>query len=187
MDKNRLGESSCEEDKANLKLLGPVATFFTLIKGFVCTGILYLPKGFVNGGWGFSIFSLVFTACLSYYSSLLILEVRLKTKSKSYTECGEKVFGNKGRIIVNIPLAASQIGFVCAFLYFILENCTNIVNYALGISISRNLIALIWLAIISSFSLVRRIEIFAPAHLFANIMVIITLSVVITYGISNMV
>jgi hypothetical protein len=36
-----------------VKKLGTMATFFTLIKGFIATGCLYLPKSFVNGGWGF--------------------------------------------------------------------------------------------------------------------------------------
>jgi hypothetical protein len=33
------------------KKLGPVETAFVVFKGFVCTGILYMPLNFVNGGW----------------------------------------------------------------------------------------------------------------------------------------
>jgi hypothetical protein len=29
--------------KKEVNLLGPSLTFFTLVKGFICTGILYLP------------------------------------------------------------------------------------------------------------------------------------------------
>jgi amino acid permease len=31
--------------------LGTWATAFVVFKGFVCTGILYMPLNFVNGGW----------------------------------------------------------------------------------------------------------------------------------------
>jgi membrane protein insertase Oxa1/YidC/SpoIIIJ len=40
-------------------------TYFTLIKGFVCTGIIYLPKSFINGGWGFSILVFIFSMLLT--------------------------------------------------------------------------------------------------------------------------
>ena len=51
-EKRRQLKSEYEEMKAGK--IGPMATFFTLIKGFVATGVLFLPKGWVNGGWLFS-------------------------------------------------------------------------------------------------------------------------------------
>lgn len=38
--------------------IGPLKTFFTLFKGFVATGVLFIPKGFRNGGWLFSTIAL---------------------------------------------------------------------------------------------------------------------------------
>jgi hypothetical protein len=43
-----------EADEKHTGKIGPLSTFFTLIKGFVATGVLFLPKGWVNGGWLFS-------------------------------------------------------------------------------------------------------------------------------------
>lgn len=40
---------------SHVKKLSDLATFFTLVKGFVATGVLFLPNGFYNGGWFFSI------------------------------------------------------------------------------------------------------------------------------------
>ena len=42
--------------------IGPVGTFFTLVKGFVASGILFLPKGWRNGGWLFSSVTLFFSS-----------------------------------------------------------------------------------------------------------------------------
>lgn len=43
-----------EIDTEHTGKIGPVKTFFTLLKGFVAAGVLFLPKGWVNGGWLFS-------------------------------------------------------------------------------------------------------------------------------------
>ena len=92
---------------ADVKLLGPCGTFMTLMKGFICTGILYLPNAVLKGGWGFSAVMLIFSACFTYYCSLLLLEVRKKINANSYTECGSKIFGIKGKRLVNLALASS--------------------------------------------------------------------------------
>jgi len=94
----------------------------TLIKGFVCTGCLYLPKSFVNGGWAFSIIMLVISMFLTIYCGLLLLEVRKKLKTSNYTEIGEKTYGVIGRIGVDVSLWSSQVGFCCAYVFFIKEN-----------------------------------------------------------------
>lgn len=52
--KNFIAKSFADEDKPEERTLGWVATYISLIKGFVCTGVLYLPKAFWNGGYIFS-------------------------------------------------------------------------------------------------------------------------------------
>ena len=74
-----------EKIVSKVKKLGCFSTFMTLIKGFVCTGCLYLPKSVVNGGWGFSNIMLVFSAFLTIYCALLLLEVRKKLNLTSFT------------------------------------------------------------------------------------------------------
>ena len=54
-----------EHDLEKAGKLGPVATFFTLVKGFVATGVLFLPKGWRNGGWLFSSSALVMSCIFS--------------------------------------------------------------------------------------------------------------------------
>lgn len=80
-----------ESDKVNK--LGPAATFLTLIKGFVCTGCLYLPKSFINGGWVFQIAALALSCVITLYCSKLLLDTRKKLGASSYTEIGFLLYG----------------------------------------------------------------------------------------------
>jgi amino acid permease len=93
-----------------------------LIKGFVCTGVLYLPNSFLNGGWGFSTLTLVVMGAFTYYCSILVLEVRQKIGAKSYTHCGKLLFGKSGVFCVNFTLALSQISFTIGYIYVMLNN-----------------------------------------------------------------
>mmetsp|Transcript_9659 Transcript_9659/g.16232 ORF Transcript_9659/g.16232 Transcript_9659/m.16232 type:complete len:125 (+) Transcript_9659:568-942(+) len=115
-----------ENYKKKVKKLSNVATFFTLIKAFVCTGCLYLPKSFINGGYGFQIISLVISCIFTMYCSTLILETRTKLKADSYTEIGEKLYGRMGRVVVDVCLILSQSGFCCAYVFFIKSNYSSI-------------------------------------------------------------
>ena len=64
-----------EENIKKVKKLGPYATAFTIFKGFVCTGILYMPKDFINGGWLFSAICILCALFLTLYCAKLLLEV----------------------------------------------------------------------------------------------------------------
>lgn len=61
---------------AEIEKLGPMATIFTLFKGIVASGILYLPTSFVNGGSLFSAVALIFSLVFTLYCIKLLLEVR---------------------------------------------------------------------------------------------------------------
>lgn len=43
------------DEKATKKIakLGPFMSYITLIKGFIGSGVLYLPNSYYNGGYGF--------------------------------------------------------------------------------------------------------------------------------------
>jgi hypothetical protein len=62
-----------EKSRSVVQKLGPCNTFVTLIKGFVASAILYLPKSFVNGGWGFSIIALVVSCLVTTHCAMLLL------------------------------------------------------------------------------------------------------------------
>lgn len=124
VNKTPMTRRKVKEEKILNKVekLGCFSTFMTLIKGFVCTGCLYLPKSVINGGWLFSNCMLAFSCCLTMYCAMLLLDVRKKLNLTSYTEIGYKTYGNAGRCAVDFALWASQSGFCCAYVYFIKEN-----------------------------------------------------------------
>ena len=82
-----------EKYTKKVKKLGFVSTYFTLFKGFVATGCLYLPRIFVNGGWGWQIIMLIVCGLFTMYCATLLLETGKKLKSTSFSEIGEKTYG----------------------------------------------------------------------------------------------
>lgn len=114
-----------EIETEQVEKLSPLATAFTLFKGFVCSGILYLPTSFVYGGSLFSGVAMIMALCLTLYCIKLILEVRAKLGGNcSFAEIGFITYGPFGKALVDVSLFSSQVGFVCAYIYFIASQMT---------------------------------------------------------------
>lgn len=82
-----------EDRMSKAKKLGTIETAFTIFKGFVCTGILYLPTDIYNGGWLFSTCTLLLACILTLYCAKLLLEVHEKMGGGSFSELGFKCYG----------------------------------------------------------------------------------------------
>lgn len=98
-----------EADKEKVKLLNWPQTYITLIKGFVCTGILYLPTAYWNGGYIFSIVALFLAYVLTIVCGMKLIEVsRLdEYKGMSFSEIGEALYGKKGRYAADAAIIGS--------------------------------------------------------------------------------
>ena len=59
-----------------VKKLGPVQTMFTLIKGFISMGFLFIPNGFYMGGMVFSCCAFVFAGAFTLISLLKLVKLR---------------------------------------------------------------------------------------------------------------
>jgi len=95
------------EEKTKEKM-GPWATAFTIFKGFVACSMLYMPKNFINGGWGFSPIMMIGSLFLTLYCAKLLLDTRAKLGGKvSFSEMGEITWGKPGRIFVDVTLVGS--------------------------------------------------------------------------------
>ena len=159
------------------------------MKGFVGTAVLYLPNSFYAGGFGFSSLALFGSALLTMWCSTLLLKVKAIIGAKSYADIGMKCFGAKGKLFTNILLAFSQFGFCCGYVYFIVENVYNIKIHITGgskpeneIGTTRWIIGIACVVFFSLLSFVRKIAVFAKAHLWSNLMIIITLTSCIVAG-----
>lgn len=175
-----------EQAEEEVGKLSPLATGFTLFKGFVASGILYLPTNFTTGGSLFSAGALVFALLLTLFCIKLLLEVRAACGGNmSFPELGYACYGRPGRILVDISLFASQFGFVCAYIYFIASQTTDVLTSAFGWNIpleAKWYYAPICFAILFPLCLVRKIQTFAKFHLFGDIMVLLTVVVCIVYS-----
>lgn len=78
-----------------------------LLKGFICTGILYIPKNFLNGGWFFSLLAMVLSYILTVICAFKLLDARKKCGARSFTDVGFASYGTFGKVIVDVSLAIS--------------------------------------------------------------------------------
>ncbi|KAG0246056.1 transmembrane amino acid transporter protein-domain-containing protein [Mortierella sp. GBAus27b] len=99
----------------------PAKAVFLLLKSFVGTGIMFLPKAFNNGGLLFSSVVLVAIATISLFSFLLLVESR-QVVPASFGDIGGHLYGKWMRQAVLWSIAISQIGFVCAYMSFVATN-----------------------------------------------------------------
>ncbi|KAI9237072.1 MAG: transmembrane amino acid transporter protein-domain-containing protein [Podila humilis] len=99
----------------------PAKAVFLLLKSFVGTGIMFLPKAFENGGLLFSSIVLVAIAAISLLSFLLLVESR-QVVPASFGDIGGHLYGPLMRLFVLFSVAVSQVGFVCAYMSFVSTN-----------------------------------------------------------------
>jgi proton-coupled amino acid transporter len=87
---------------------------------------------------------------------------------------------------VDISLALSQVGFVSAYAYFVMVNYNSILTEAFGIDIDRNYFAIGCFFIFASLCFVRKIEVFAVTHVFADAMILLAIIIIFYYGAINL-
>ncbi|KAG0278801.1 neutral amino acid transporter [Linnemannia exigua] len=111
----------------------PAKAVFLLLKSFVGTGIMFLPKAFNNGGILFSSVFLVAIAAISLFSFLLLVESR-QVVPASFGDIGGHLYGPAMRLSVLFAIAISQIGFVCAYMSFVATNLEALARNVLDAS-----------------------------------------------------
>lgn len=136
----------------------PMGAAMLLLKSFVGTGVLFLPKAFLNGGMLFSCLLLIGIACLSYYCFLLLCSTRIKVPL-SFGEMGFQLYGKTLRVMINFSLVISQIGFSSAYIVFVSE---NLQAFILAVSKCKTFIPVKWL-------ILMQMIIFLPLSLYRNI------------------
>lgn len=161
-----------EGDASTLK------TFFTLIKAFIGTGIMFLPKAFRNGGILFASITLIVVSLVTCLCFRLLLDCR-ERYGGGYGELGAAIGGPRLRKMILISIALSQLGFVCAGIIFTAENLwafldavtkgTHSIPLGVPALIGLQLIPLVPLA------LIRNISKLGPVALIADVFILIGL------------
>ncbi|KAH6673165.1 transmembrane amino acid transporter protein-domain-containing protein [Halenospora varia] len=167
---------------------GPTGALLLLLKSFVGTGVLFLPKAYLNGGMLFSNLVLMFVAALSYYCFVLLVNTRLKVDG-SFGDIGGILYGRWMRNTILASIVISQIGFVAAYIVFTSE---NLQAFILAVSNCKTSIDIQWLilmqmAIFLPFSLLRDISKLGFTALIADLFILIGLIYLYYYDILTIV
>lgn len=157
-------------DASNMK------SFFTLLKAFVGTGIMFLPKAFNNGGILFSSITLLVVAFVSCIAFHLLLQCR-KRYGGGYGEIGESIGGSGFRTLILASITISQLGFVCAGIIFVAENLYSFLDAVTAgpIPISTKTLIAVQLVVLIPLSYIRNISKLGPVALLADIFILIGL------------
>lgn len=160
-------------------------TFFLLLKSFIGTGVLFLPKAFKNGGILFSSITLIVISLISCLAFNLLLKCRARYGG-GYGEIGEAIGGNKMRAIVLGSITISQVGFVCAGIIFTAENLYSFLDAVVKGSapLSINALIAIQLLLLVPLALIRNISKLGSSALLADLCILLGLGYIYYYDIS---
>ena len=166
----------------------PLGAALLLLKSFVGTGVLFLPKAYLNGGMMFSNVVLLGVAILSYHCYLLLVNTRIKVTG-SFGDIGGILYGKWLRVLILFSIALSQIGFVSAYIVF---TSKNMQAFFLAVSdcnwgIDLKLIILIQLIIFLPLSLIRDIGKLGITALIADFFILLGLLYLYYYDILTLV
>ena len=89
--------------------MGFFATLITFIKLNIVAGFLFLPAGFLNGGWLFSIIGLLVIMTLNVYTMISICECSDKINSYSLSKIGNASLGKFGYYLCEFAIAFIQV------------------------------------------------------------------------------
>jgi proton-coupled amino acid transporter len=167
---------------------GSFGAALLLLKSFVGTGVLFLPKAYLNGGMLFSNLVLLFVAALSYYCFVLLVNTRLRVDG-SFGDIGGILYGNWMRTTILVSIVLSQIGFVAAYIVFTSE---NLQAFILAVSNCKTRIDVPWLILMQMviflpFSLLRDISKLGFTALIADAFILIGLVYLYYYDILTIV
>jgi len=167
---------------------GSMGAALLLLKSFVGTGVLFLPRAYLNGGMLFSNLVLLFVAALSYYCFVLLVNTRLKIDG-SFGDIGGILYGKWMRNIILCSIVLSQIGFVAAYIVFTSE---NLQAFILAVSYCKTKIDIKWLILMQMtvflpFSLMRDISKLAVTALIADAFILVGLTYLYYYDILTIV
>lgn len=155
--------------------------FFLLLKAFVGTGVLFLPKAFSNGGMMFSIVTLAFFGALSYWCYLILIFTKEKVAVLLFAEIGQKLYGRSFQRLILLSIVVSQLGFVAAYIVFTAENMKAFLANTLGINVLKPMIIAAQAVLLTPLSLIRDITKLLLLAVIANLCVMWGLVTIVYY------
>ncbi|KAJ2163193.1 hypothetical protein GGF46_000123 [Coemansia sp. RSA 552] len=152
--------------------------FFLLIKAFVGTGVLVLPRAFYNGGLLTACLLMIVVAWYAWHCILLLADVYQKVGGGSYSDIGLRLYGRWMQYAVISSIVLAQIGGCCAYTIFVAQNWRNVFDTlsACRMQLPTEFWVLVQALVFVPLALIRQIRYFAPVALVANVLIIASLA-----------
>ncbi|KAH9905831.1 transmembrane amino acid transporter protein-domain-containing protein [Xylariomycetidae sp. FL2044] len=162
-------------------------TFFTLLKAFVGTGIMFLPKAFNNGGILFSSLTMLVVSAVTMLAFHLLLACK-KKYGGGYGEIGEAIAGSRMRGLILGSITLSQLGFVCAGIVFVAENMTSFLEAVTHGQnpMSPTALILVQLVVLIPLAFIRNIAKLGPVALLADVCILIGVGYIYYFDIAHL-
>lgn len=102
-----------------------------LLKSFIGSAVLFLPRAFYNGGMLFSTAALVISAAISLWTMIQLSRCYMMFRG-GYGTLGRKIYGRGMEQAIVGSIVISQIGFACASTIFVAASLRDVFNAATG-------------------------------------------------------
>ncbi|KAH3681719.1 hypothetical protein WICPIJ_007321 [Wickerhamomyces pijperi] len=155
--------------------------FFIMLKAFIGTGILFLPKAFDNGGLLFSIIALLVFGVYSYYCYYILVSAKAAVGVSSFGEIGLKLYGGGMRKLILTSLVLTQVGFICAYIIFTAENITAFLKNMFSLEIDIFYVYVFQAVLFIPLSFIRSVSKLSFTSFLANILILGGLVIVFTF------
>ena len=99
----------------------------TIVKAFIGSGVLFLPKAFSNGGWAASLGVMLAMAAVTQVTIVRLVDCRARVAG-SYAAIGGAACGVWAARGVDAALVLSNSGFCCVYVAFIARNTLQLLN-----------------------------------------------------------
>lgn len=150
--------------------------FLATVKSAVGPAVLYMPRGFEEGGLAFSLGMLLFSFGLFGLGATRLLEC-WAIHGRSYSGLMGKAFGNKGVYVCRITIVLQQCGICLTYIIFIATNGRELWAYWTGAYPTLATCCALQLLVLVPLSWIRDMQTFATTNLVANALILYSLIV----------
>lgn len=163
---------------------GLVDAFLAVIKSAVGPAVLYMPKGFQEGGLAFSLGMLCVSYGLFGLGAMRLLGSWQKCR-KSYPAMMGRAFGHRGVLLVRFTIVAQQCGICLTYFIFVATNLRELWIYFAGPLTSPPALGYFCvgqLAVLVPLSCIRNMQNFALTNLVANVLILYAIVVLAAFA-----
>lgn len=157
-------------------------TFFLVFKSLVGSGVLFLPRAFLNGGLLFSIITLISFGFLTFLCYLTLIKSKRILGFNSFGELGFNTYGKPLKICILISILISQIGFVATYILFTASNITSFLSNLFNYNINTANVVLLQCFLLIPLVLIRNLTKLSLTSLISSIFILIGLIIIFYFS-----